>query len=138
MLAPRLASNGSTSADLCARRLSRTTMSPWRNLGQSCLRTQATKRWVFMAFHAVLNVTHPSKRMAPVMVRFLPQFMGRGSANSSPRRIHAWERPIDKLAPDSSTNTSLSASIRFIQRMKALRFWATSGRSCSAGRRRFF
>ncbi len=72
------------------------------------------------------------------MVIDLPQFIERGSTNSVPFFIYACERPMRVFAADSSRKTNFEASTVFIQRANFFRAAATSGRSCSAGRGRFF
>lgn len=62
-----------------------------------------------------------------------PQFMGVRSTYSCPRLTQAWLRAIAALSPDSSTKTRLEAGICRILRRNALRFFTTSGRSCSSG-----
>ena len=59
-----------------------------------------------MADQPVASVSQPSIRMAPTIVRLAPQLIGRGSMSSVPRGSQACERPIARLAPDSSRNTS--------------------------------
>src|SRR3982751_1641286 len=66
------------------------------------------KRGVFIAPHDVATVSHRSTRIAPTSVRLSPQFIGRGSIKSVPRGSHAWERPIARVAPDSSRKTQTS------------------------------
>jgi hypothetical protein len=83
-------------------------------------------------------VSQPSSRSAPIMVRFFPRFMGFGSMCSCPRGTHTCDRLIRKLAPDSSTNTSLSGSTSVRQQRNAHRLARTSDLSCSAGLGRFF
>jgi len=58
----------------------------------------------------VPSVIHRCRRMAPIIVRFAPQSIARGSTYSSPRRIHTCERLIVRCAPASSTQTKQSAS----------------------------
>jgi hypothetical protein len=137
-LTPRRSMTRQTRGSLCARRLSSTTMSPGRSLGARRHSTHRTNRSAFAVCHAVANVSHRSPRIAPIMVRLLPQFIGRGSTTTWPLRTHACERPIARLAPDSSTNTSRAGSMRAAQARNAARAAWTSGRSCSAGRGRFF
>jgi hypothetical protein len=72
------------------------------------------------------------------LIRLSPQFIGRGSTYSSPRWIHTCDRPIARCAPDSSTKISRRGSMRRIHLRNAARFVATSGRSHSLGRGRFF
>ena len=120
------------------RGLSSTTMSPRRRRGASRRRTHSMKATLFIARHFVLSTTQPRRRMAPTSVRLSPQFIGRDSTYSSPRLTHACERPIARLAPASSRNTSRRGSCRRTHLTNAARFAATSGRSTSLGRSRFF
>ena len=112
--------------------------SPGLSFGSSLLLTHSTNRSLFAVANIVLKTTQPERRMAPIKVRFLPQFMGVRSTYSSPFFTHAWERVIERLSPDSSRNTSFSTGTRRMSRVNASRFAATSGRSCSNGRTRFF
>ena len=77
-------------------------MSCGRRRGASRRRTHSTKNRVLTARHLVFSVTQPVRRIAPINVKFSPQFIGRGSTYSWPRRTHAWERPIARFAPASS------------------------------------
>jgi hypothetical protein len=71
-------------------------------------------------------------------VKLSPRFSGRGSTNSSLRHTHACERPMARLAPASSMKTKRSGATPCIAFRNAMRFAATSGRSISLGRGRFF
>ena len=137
-VAPAASISVRTRGALCAARLSSTTMSPGRRWRTRCRRTQATKRGVVMAPHAVASVTQPSRRIAPTRLRLSPQLRGRGSINSCPRGSHACDRPIARFAPDSSRKTSRSAAIVWAQARNAARSAWTRARSCSAGRDCFF
>ena len=139
-MAPARSISGRTRASLCARRLSITTMSPDAQVRHQVVRDPLDEPFrVHRACHAVLIVSHPSTRIAPIIVRLAPQFMGRGSTYTSPRGTHAWERPIARLRP------------RFVDKHEPVRVYLfdpvdgsasrcvwTSGRSSSAGRGRFF
>ena len=96
------------------------------------------KNRVLTARHLVFSVTQPVRRIAPINVKFSPQFIGRGSTYSWPRRTHAWERPIARFAPASSSTTKRAGSIVRTHLRNAARFAWMSGRSTSLGRRRFF
>ena len=106
--------------------------------GASRRRTHSTKNRVLTARHLVFSVTQPVRRIAPINVKFSPQFIGRGSTYSWPRRTHAWERPIARFAPASSSTTKRAGSIVRTHLRNAARFAWMSGRSTSLGRRRFF
>jgi hypothetical protein len=67
-----------------------------------------------------------------------PQLIGRGSIRTAPRGNHACDRPMARLAPDSSRNTRRCGSMPSIHARKASRSAWTLARSCSAGRDRFF
>ncbi len=113
-------------------------MSPGRNRGRNWRRTHVKNVSLFTARHFVHNVTHPSLRNAPTIVRLSPQFIGRASTYAVPRWTHAWDRPIAMLAPASSMKTKRSGFTRPIHLRNASRLARTSGRSISAGRGRFF
>ena len=74
-----------------------------------------------MADHPVASVSQPSIRMAPTIVRFSPQFIGRGSISSVPRGSHACDRPIARFAPDSSRKTRRRGSTVAAQSWKRAR-----------------
>ena len=61
---------------------------------------------MFIAPHWVPSVSQRSRRMAPTSVRLSPQCIGWSSTSTVPRRSHACERSMARLAPDSSMNTS--------------------------------
>ena len=83
-------------------------------------------------------VSQRSARIAPIIVKLSPQCIDRGSTTTAPRWTHACDRPIARFAPDSSTNTSRAGSTPVAHWWNAARLARTSGRSCSAGRGRFF
>jgi len=55
-------------------------MSPRLNFGTKYFRSHATKRSPFADLNIVDIVTQPLRRMAPIIVRFFPQIIGRGSS----------------------------------------------------------
>ena len=113
-------------------------MSPGRSFGASRRATQVTKRVALAVCQPVCSVSHRSARIAPIIVKLFPQFIGRGSTITVPRGTHACDRPIARFAPDSSTKTSRAGSTCAAHWRNASRLAWTSGRSCSAGRGRFF
>ena len=137
-VAPRCSMSWRTRRSLCAPRLSRTTMSPGRSLGARPPATHATKRSALAVCQLVRIVSQRSARIAPIIVKLSPQCIGRGSTTTAPRWTHACDRPIARFAPDSSTNTSRAGSTPVAHWRNAARLARTSGRSCSAGRGRFF
>ena len=114
------------------------TTSPRRRRGASPSRTHRMKRAFVIARHFVLSVTQRSCRMAPIIVKLSPQFIGRDSTYSSPRGTHACDRPIAMFAPASSRKTSRLGSTCRTHFRNAARLAWTSGRSISLGRGRFF
>ena len=100
--------------------------------------THATKRSALAVCQLVRIVSQRSARIAPIIVKLSPPFIGRGSTTTAPRWTHACDRPIARFAPDSSTNTSRAGSTPVAHWRNAARLARTSGRSCSAGRGRFF
>jgi hypothetical protein len=64
----------------------------------SPVRTHVTNRSEFAEPNIVLIVIHPQWRNAPIIVMHVPQFIGRGSSRTSPQRIHACERPLERFA----------------------------------------
>ena len=78
---------------------------------QAAGRTQVTKRAVFMAPQKVLRVSQRSRRIAPTSVKLSPQLRGLGSTSTIPRGNQACDRPIARLAPDSSSKTRRRGSI---------------------------
>jgi hypothetical protein len=128
----------SNAASLCAGALSRMTTSLRRSFGARRRRARVTNRSEFAEPNIVLIVIHPQRRKAPIMVRLVPQFIGRGSSRTSPHRIHACERPIERFAAASSRKTRRPGSTPRSRRRNLARFCWTSGRACSVGRTSFF
>lgn len=136
--APRASITETKRGSLCAGALSRMTTSPRRNFGARRRRAHLTNRSEFAEPNIVLIVIQPRRRRAPIMVRLVPQFIGRGSSRTSPQRIQACERPIERFAAASSKKTRRSGSTPLRRRKNLARFSWTSGRACSAGRTSFF
>ncbi len=104
-------------------------MSPNLSFGTRHSRTHRTKRSAFAVLKIVRIVIQPDRRIAPIIVRLVPQFIGRGSTSSSPQRIHACERLIARFAAASSRKTSRDGSTPFSRRRNRRRFCWTSGAS---------
>jgi hypothetical protein len=80
-------------------------------MSHQCRRTHATKRTRESRPPRGREREKRSMRIAPTNVRLSPQLIGRGSTRTAPRGSGAWDRPIARLAPDSSRRTRPRGSV---------------------------